>query len=319
MEELTTRFCDYQKDQERLTDLWLAYRAAGDARMHPTIWRLRLLLTSRVWQPAKDTRIWENSSGKITGFAMLWRRQPTSPYVVLDSFAHPAFATEELLLAMLQWGDQRAHEIVVEQKKPLSVYANGFSQHAFADKPLSRFGFSLLPPNPDEHNVYFARSLQDNIPTPSLPPGYSLRSLRDLGDVEAYQSLYGFAKVNPLHQKELLESNEYRHLVVVNPNNEYVAYCECSICRAEWQSIHQRIGWIDYIETRSGQQKKGLGQAVLSAGLIQLQEWGADTAMLITVNTNTPAVNLYTKAGFEYVEISEYPGYEKQVALPKEG
>ncbi|MFQ5615754.1 MAG: GNAT family N-acetyltransferase [Anaerolineales bacterium] len=71
----------------------------------------------------------------------------------------------------------------------------------------------------------------------------------------------------PLHQKELLESDEYCHLVVVNSNGEFAAYCECSICRAEWQITNQRMGWIDYVETRPEQKRQGLGRAALLAGL----------------------------------------------------
>jgi ribosomal protein S18 acetylase RimI-like enzyme len=318
VKNITSRCCDYQKEQKRLINFWLDYRTASDVRAYPTIWRIRLLLTSRVWEPEKDARIWEDASGQITGFAMLWRRQPTLPYIVLDVFSHPAFADKGIFLEMLKWGTLRAHEIATEQKMPLTIYANGFSRYNFTDSLLQQSGYTALPPNPDEHNVYFARSLQNEILIPSLPPGYSLRALQESDDLESYQSLYGFAKVSPLHQKELIESDEYRHLIIVNPAGEFVAYCECSICRAEWQITNQRIGWIDYIETRAGQQKIGLGHAILSAGLSQLQEWGADLAMLITVSTNTPAVNLYKKTGFECVEVLEYPAYQKQIECSNE-
>jgi hypothetical protein len=59
----------YFTHQQRLVDLWLACRAVGDVRIYPTIWRTRLLLTSRVWAPDKDTRIWENTNGQLTAFA----------------------------------------------------------------------------------------------------------------------------------------------------------------------------------------------------------------------------------------------------------
>ncbi len=248
---------------------------------------------------------------------MLWQRQAGESYLVLDSFVHPSFATVELLSAMLRWGDQRAHDIVAEQKRPLTVYANGFSQYASAGDLLKRLGFSPLLPNPDEHSVYFARSLRIEIPTPSVPSGYSIRRLSDVDDLESYRSVYGFATVNPLHQTELLNSDEYRHLVLADGSGEIVAYCECSICRAEWQTTNQRIGWIDYIGTRPDQQRKGFGQAILQAGLTQLQDWGADTAMLITASTNVPATNLYHRAGFEPVDISEHPSYTKQIAIPQ--
>ena len=162
--------------------------------------------------------------------------------------------------------------------------------------------------------MYLARSLQVDLPTPVLPPEYTIRPLRDMEELEAYQNLYSFAAVNPQHQRELLASGEYSHLVVVDLKGIFAAYCECSICRAEWPSGHERIGWIDYIGTRAEQQRQGLGKAILLAGLARLREWGADTAMLVTINTNTSAIHLYAKTGFERMVVSESPRYEKYIA-----
>ncbi len=315
MENITERACDYTNDQARLLELLLAYRAAGDVRRYPTIWRVRLLLSSRVGEPAKDTRIWQLASGEIIGLAALWRRDACSQYLVLDSFAHPSFVTDELLLAMLQWGDQRALEIVAEQRMPISLYANGFSRYPFAAALLAQRDFTPLPSDPDYHNVYMARPLQAEMPAPALPAGFTIRLLSDVNDLAAYQALYGFASVSPTHQKELLASDEYAHFVVADAQGELVAYCECSICRAEWQVTGQRIGWIDYVGTRSELQGQGLGRAVLQAGLTRLQQWGAEEAMLVTINTNTPAISLYTRSGFACVEVPEYRAYEKQISI----
>ena len=101
--------------------------------------------------------------------------------------------------------------------------------------------------------------------------------------------------------------------MMINPDGEFVAYCECSVCYAEWERTNQRIGWIDYVETKPEQQKKGFGQAILVAGLLELQKLGAEKAMLVTINSNTPAVNLYNKTGFERVETNEYSSYKKQI------
>lgn len=271
MENDASRPCDVQKDNHRLVAFWEDCRIASDVRRYPTIWRLRLLLTSRVNDPEKETRIWEDAAGNIIGFAMLWRRQVTSPYIVLEGFAHPSAVTEHLLFKILRWGYQQACDLAAEQEIELTVYATGFSQYSFGESLLRAFGFSPVPADSDEYNVYYTLSLLSDIPIPSLPPGYIIRGLSGISDLDAYQSLYGFARVTPHHQKILLESDEYSHLVVENSVGEFIAYCECSIWRAEWDRTVQRIGWIDYIETKPGQQKRGFGLAVLLAGLSQLK------------------------------------------------
>jgi hypothetical protein len=102
--KLISRPCEYPKDIGPLIEFLIKFRAP-DVRMCPTVWRVRLLLTSRVWDPKNDTRIWETGSGQIIGFEMLWRRQPNSQYIVLDCFVHPEFTTQKILLEMMVWGD----------------------------------------------------------------------------------------------------------------------------------------------------------------------------------------------------------------------
>ena len=137
-------------------------------------------------------------------------------------------------------------------------------------------------------------------------------------DVDGNNTFPNGRKVNPHHQQELIESDEYSHFVAENSTGELVAYCECSVCYAEWERTHQRVGWIDYVETRSAEQKKGLGQAILTSGLLHLQALGAETAMLITINSNSPAVGLYQKTGFSRVEVKEVFSYEKQIPAPNQ-
>jgi mycothiol synthase len=322
---LTSRPCDYprgidpqrgldpRRDLDSLMDLWLAYRAAMDVRLYPTIWRIRLLLTSRVWEPQKDTQIWENEAGEISGFAMLWRRYPDSPYLVLEGFIRPGCDTQALISAMLQWGDRRAREITIPKQTSLTVYASGFSKYNQSVRLLSSMGYTPVPVDPVESNLYLGRSLQGILPPSPLPADYALRKLQDANELEAYQAISGFAKVNPLHLKELLESAEYAFFVILDPEGNFAAYCECSICQAEWMRTGQRLGWIDYVETVPGQQNRGLGRAVLLAGCSQLKDWGAQTALLATTSTNAPALSLYRKTGFEQLEVRDYPVYQKTI------
>jgi ribosomal protein S18 acetylase RimI-like enzyme len=313
MNHLTSRPCLYSTDYEVLTTLWMACRVAADVRLYPTIWRLRLLLTSRVWDAAQDARVWVGADGQMVGFAMLWRRRPTSPYLVLDGFAHPAFEGDVLCEEIVLWGDRRAQEVARAQGTALTVSAAGLSRTTEGERALQRMGYTLLLPDPAEHNVYFARSLLEELPSPTLPPGFIIRGLQNSDDLSSYQALHGFASVNPLHLQEQLASDEYCHLVVFNPDGGFVAYCECSICTAEWQLTGQCLGWIDYIETRPEQQKQGLGRTVLLAGLKQLQDWGAQTALLVTLSSNAPAINLYQRCGFTEVALIEPVSYQKIV------
>jgi ribosomal protein S18 acetylase RimI-like enzyme len=313
LENYHTRPCVYEKDKSSIIDLVRTYRVETSVKIYPTVWRVRLLLTSRVWDPEQDVCIWETQSGQMAAFAMLWRRRATSPYLALDRFIHPSFAYSELASDMLTWGSQRAEAIVAGQAIPLTVYAQDFPSQFHLDNRYESCGFTPLELNYDEYDVYFSRPLTGELPAPVLPAGYAIRPVQGMQELKAYQSMYSFAAVNPEHQQEQFNSDEYSHLVVVDPHGKLVAYCENSIERLEWLDSGQRIGWIDYIETRPEYQGQGLGQAVMWAGLGHLQELGAETAMLVTVNTNTAANRLYARTGFERMENLEPRRYEKHI------
>jgi ribosomal protein S18 acetylase RimI-like enzyme len=308
-----TRACVYTQDKERMIDLLRHYRVTTGVAVYPTIWRVRLLLTSRVWNPEQDICIWETPAGQMAAFAMLWRRRANSPYLVLERFVHPLYASVDLARDLLAWGSQRVEAIGSAQGTPLDVYAQDFAPSLSLESRYDDCGFTPFQVRPEDDNVYYGRSLAGDLPAPVLPPGYAIRPLQGVQEWKAYQSMYSFAAVSPAHQQELFDSDEYSHLVVVDAGGKLAAYCESSLDRAEWQACGQRIGWIDYIETRPEQQGRGLGQAVLWAGLGRLRDWEAETAMLVTISSNAAANRLYEKTGFERLPNLEPPRYVKHV------
>jgi ribosomal protein S18 acetylase RimI-like enzyme len=310
---ITNRPYVEQVDQAQVEDLVLAFRVATRVDIYPTIWRFRLLLTSRVWEPDQDVRVWEDRSGHIIGFAMLWRRQPDDDYVVLDQFVHPFYKHEALFEEILAWAIQRTQILATQQIRPIRISVNALDP--VIDKYLARFGFAPVPTDFEQHNIYFICSLGEILPSPVLPAGYVIRPMHGLDELKVYHSLFEFSAVNEQFEQILLASDEYSHFVVVSPSGQLVSYCEFSICRREWEQCGQRIGWIDYIGTAPEQRQQGLGRAILLASLQQMQTWGADTVMLITVNVNTPAVRLYNSTGFIANDIQEPLWYTKQIII----
>jgi mycothiol synthase len=311
-----SRPCDYAQDIERIIALLLNYRTAANLHhTYPHPWRLRLLLSSRVWDVAQDIRIWEDGNGQPAAFAMLWRRRPTSPYLALERFVDPAGVTDELISATLQWAAQRVQTIAQELGEPLTVYANQLATAVHPNDPLEAYGFTPLPSDPAAQGVYFSRSLAGDIPEPALPLGYLIRPLQSAAELAAYEELYDFTAVNPHHRQETFNSEEYGHLVVVADRGQFVAYCEYAFCRAEWVQSGRRRGWIEYLGVRPENRRQGLGRAALLAGLRQLQTAGAETALLGTNTANRSAVNLYETTGFTRLAAVETTAYQKSCSL----
>lgn len=303
-----------EEDQTQVLDLLLDYRLATTVQAYPTLWRLLLLLSSRVWEPARDVRVWENESGRLIGLAMLWRRQREHAHLTLEHLIHVEWARQDLVNSILRWSVRRAREVATENTRPLRLVAAELKLPIYSKMDFTTHGFSPIAVDPQSHGVFLTRSLEESIPEPQPPADYTIRPLAGMGELERYRELYDFTAVNVEHQHKTVESEEYNHLVAVSPAGEFVAHCEHSIHRTEWKAGAERVGWIDYIGTHEDERRKGLGEALLLTALHNLRSWGADTATLATMSNNVPAVALYHKVGFAALEGTEPRRYEAQIS-----
>lgn len=273
---------------------------------YPTVYRLSLLLTSRLQDRQHDARMWIETWGNdwdedLVGFAMLWSRRPEDDYRALEGpFTLPDLDSDEQATLegdIIAWAQQRAREIGQRRGAPITLTTT-VRQNDTARRDLLRgAGFEM---NITGGNVYWQRPLgaMGQPPTPTTPTGFTIEPLSLDTHADEYDRLYGFAQVDTRHRRALARDPNYAFLVVAAPNGALAAYCEVSVCRREWLPRAPRVGWIDYIGVHEEYQRRGLGRVMLAAGLAQLAQWGAERAMLVTTPTNAPANALYETAGF---------------------
>lgn len=286
-----------------LLSAWRSIPPFDRLAAYPTMYRLGLLLTSRLHDHQRDARIWIETWGNdwdedLVGVALLWSRNAEDDYRALEGpFTLPDLdADERATLAgdIVAWAQQRTVEIGQQRGKPVTLTAVARQSDAARQDLLLRCGFEVTTP---ASNVYWEHPLTATQQV-ATPVGFMIKPLNFDTQSDEYDRLYGFAQVSARHRWKLAHDPDYAFLVGTAPDGSLAAYCEVSVCRREWLPGAPRIGWIDYIGVREDAQRRGLGRAVLAAGLAQLREWGAERAMLITTPTNAPATALYDAAGF---------------------
>lgn len=287
-------------DLERAIDLLLKARVHTSVERHPTAWRLRQLLNLRLWEPERDARIWEDDASNLLGFAFLYRQKREESLLGLGWIIHPHLQAASLTATILAWAQTRAREIAQERQAAVSLNLAVYGDEGEKRLLLESSGFVLMQ---DIHNWYMARTLDGALPEPALPEGFMVRPLTDEEiDVEMYERIYGFPPVRRSYRLALLRDPDYHHQVAVAPGSAFVAYCELSINRREWALGGRCVGWIDYVGTHRDFRQRGLGKAMVCVGLRQLRLWGADIALLTTLNSNTPAQKTFLASGFSYSE-----------------
>jgi GNAT superfamily N-acetyltransferase len=298
-----------ERDLERAIDLLVASRIQANKDRAPTTKRLTLLVTSRLWDPAQDAHIWEVGSGEnaadgqIAGVALLWRREEASPHLSLELVTSPSNAVMAdmggaLAHGALRWAMSRAAALAEKMNSQVSLSVATFEDQQQLQALLLRSGFVVQ----EGHNVYMSCALDNALPSPGAPADVTIRPLLGDEEIARYTSLYSFTPMSANHRLELLHDSDYVHLVALGPRSDFIAFCECSIDRGEWARGGRQTGWVEYMGVRENLRGRGLGRAVVSAGLRWLRSHGAQTAALITVGTNITARRMYSAVGFSVSE-----------------
>ncbi|MBW1888228.1 MAG: GNAT family N-acetyltransferase, partial [Deltaproteobacteria bacterium] len=88
-------------------------------------------------------------------------------------------------------------------------------------------------------------------------------------------------------------------VIMLYNGNEPIGYCWTIINSEENSALKIKKGRIHMMGVDPDYRGKGLGKAVLSAGLTHLMERGIELAELTVDSSNTVACSLYKSVGFE--------------------
>jgi ribosomal protein S18 acetylase RimI-like enzyme len=266
---------------------------------------------------ARDIRLWENADGQLAGMGRLWI-PPVGK--VIDGFLWfrvlPTARGGDLDRQIVAWAEGRMRE--VSQERGVQVKLRSGSRAYQSDSPSKtlRDRIALLESCGFIADRYFftmERSLSLPIPESQLPDGFTIRQVRSNEDAEAWVELFNQSFIDHWNHHDLtVESYEHwltdpdykpeLDLVAVAADGTFAAFCHCDISPEDNKRSGRNEGWISTLGTRRGFRRKGLGRAMLLAGMQRLKVAGVDTARL-GVDTENPsgAGQLYESVGFRKV------------------
>jgi mycothiol synthase len=113
---------------------------------------------------------------------------------------------------------------------------------------------------------------------------------------------WNFHRLTVDNLKHRLNKKTYRQeldLVAVGSDRAFVTWFLPNFSPSQNERNGRKEGWIEFLGTRRGFRKMGLGRAMLRSGLHQLKKMGLETARMC-VDTENPsnALNLYESVGF---------------------
>lgn len=265
--------------------------SADPQHLHIHIVDMPYRLTSTWQDRGCELRIWKKGD-EIVAWAVF---QP--PWWNLDYAIQPSERGSSLEKELVEWG-----------KKQMLQYANRIGEdfhgsvEIFEDTPnvdrtiehLASLGFEKF----DWSIIRFQKDLQQELPLPQLPGGFSIRSLRGEAEVESYVKLhraaFGSDQMTTAWRIRTLKHPAYRptlDLVAVNVEDKPVGFC------IGW--MWKGFGQIEPLGVHPDYQGSGLGRALELSALQALRNQGAGYTYIDHVSTNETAIALSLQTGFK--------------------
>jgi len=306
MTTLTLRPYQGEQDIPAIVDLINACEDVDRLDETTSVTELRIELNEPSLVPSRDVRLWEDSNGRLFGFAQMWVSEPG---VNQDGFLWfrvlPSARNQGIETEMITWGETLMRQLGEERKIPamLRSGANDTSRDRIA--LLESKGFK-----PERYFFRMERSLTAPIPQPNLPNGFVLRQMKGAEDAEAWVDLYNQSFIDHWNHHEMkledhlywLQAPTYQpelDLVIISPDGTFAAFCHSEIDHEYNARTERKIGKVHLLGTRRGFRRMGLGRAILLASLHRFKAAGMEVARL-GVDTKNPsgARQLYESLGF---------------------
>ncbi len=253
-------------------------------------WRL----SSPALQSADDARLWATADGTLVGFAawQVW-------WATLDVYVHPGSQRRDVEAAVFDWAARHFQALDRERGYPLPYWIEAREDDAEGLALAERHGYHL-----DDADAYvmMSRALDEPLPTPVPPAGFTIRPLAGVGEVDAYVALHRRAfestSMTAPWRARTLRMPPYRpqlDLVATAPDGQLAGFC------VGWADLDRRVAQIEPLGVDPAFQGQGVGRALLLETLRRFQAHGADLALVETEVSRSFARHAYEAVGFRPV------------------
>ena len=276
-----------------MLDLLVAVRPADRITDYPGIVDLHELLALRDVQD--NTRLWLGADGRMVAFAFV-DQYDNLIFEVDAQAACPGIEPE-----IVAWGVECVRRATRESGASRTLDASCCDDDTARIALLERHGFARQA----VRSLRMIRPLDEPIPAPQLPAGFSIRHVAGEHEVEAlvalHRAAFGTERMTVDERLAMMRVPEYDpelDLLAIAPDGRMAAYCMCSISREENERSGRSEGHTDPVATHPDFQRRGLARALLLTGFRLLRQRGVAAAAIGTSSENVAMQQAARAAGF---------------------
>jgi len=246
--------------------------------------------------PWQSIYLWDDPDDRdrLSGWGLYF---PWGDFIV---FVQPQLCGTDWAVEINTWMDEKSTELARQQGHTSLHRTNVAETDRYMCEHLYRRGFQHVPTD----LLAMRCSLEDEIPRPVLPEGYTLRRVEQT-DVDSRATAQHAAMRSGTAWQAYLQ--KYHHFVaspgysqgydwaVIAPDGRVAAFC------IVWPDDLSGVGQFEPVGTHPDFQRKGLGKAMMFAGMLNLQDQGIRSVRVCVLADNPAAIRLYESVGFREV------------------
>lgn len=259
--------------------------------------------------PEQNAFVAEDEGGRIVGFATLALKHEDQESGFRTRFnVHPIYRGRGLEDRLLGRLEERARDRLAEAESPNVYFAsNGHTRYEERLCALERAGMKEV-----RRFWVMVRTPLEELAPLSVSEGLVFRSYRpgedDAEAIDAHDDSFSehFAHTQTSNEEwqYAVNSPSFRPdltiLAVDSRSRRIAGYCYIVASDQECRRLGRQRGWIDILGVRKAYRRMGLGQALLTQGLVNLRGAGFTEAALGCDSENTTgATRLYFRLGFQ--------------------
>ncbi len=251
-----------------------------------------------------NTRLWTDHQGQVVGFAIAYTQ-----YSQLLFEIAPAVAKTDIAAQMITWETERIREA---GQKTITVNCRDHNTDRIA--LLKACGFKPQP----TRTLRMRRALDDPLPAPNLPAGFTIRHVEGESEVEdlvaLHQAAFGTENMTVEYRLAMMRVPKYDStldLVAVAPDGRLAAFCVGGISDEENDLTGRQEGWTEPVGTHPDFQRRGLARALMLTCFSLFKQRGLNSVGLGTWGENVAMRQVARSLGFQ-VE-SETIFFEKAI------
>jgi len=261
--------------------------------MHPGDIPHRIFNALRRDDPDRLVHLWEDARGDIVAWTLL---DPDGAGFDLQICSAVREVEPDLERKLIVWSEEELLEQMTSRESTAPhIETEAFVEDVPRTTLLAKMGWVAL----EVEAITLSRRLLVGLRSPELPPGYRLRRVRgveEAGSVSALHSAAFGSSWTPDMYRRVMESPGYeadREIVVEASDGTLAAFCII------WPDELNRIGLFEPVAVHPDHRRRGLGRAVMRAGMQAMIGWGMEWAEVMYEVTNPGADPLYRGEGFE--------------------